>query len=97
MIAYELRNPEKTNIFDFGDSNSLYSKFVDSFKFGRKTVEDCSWNIGFMPDPENSCGQDTGSTAGLKQIFVENIFAERSDAWALTAAIMGAHTLGSAH
>ena len=50
-----------------------------------------------MPNPEDSCGQDTGSTAGLKQIFVENIFAGRSDAWALTAAIMGAHTLGSAH
>ena len=43
-----------------------------------------------MPNPENGCD-------GLKSIFVDHIYAsETGDEWILTAAISGAHTLGSA-
>lgn len=43
-----------------------------------------------MPNPENGCD-------GLKSIFVDHIYAAQTgDEWALTAAISGAHTLGSA-
>ena len=43
-----------------------------------------------MPNPENGCD-------GLKSIFIDHIYAsETGDEWALTAAISGAHTLGSA-
>lgn len=42
-----------------------------------------------MPDPEKSCN-------GLSDIFVDHIYRGEDDAWALTAAISGAHTLGDA-
>jgi hypothetical protein len=47
-----------------------------------------------MPNPENGCD-------GLESIFVDHIYAEQDgdeewSAWDLTAAISGAHTLGSA-
>ena len=42
-----------------------------------------------MPNPENGC-------PGLSNIFVDNIYYDRYDAWALTAAISGAHSVGSA-
>lgn len=49
----------------------------------------CERNIGLMPDPEDGCN-------GLQDIFVDNIYKDRVDAWVLTAAISGAHTLGNA-
>lgn len=65
--------------------------------YGRTTTEACHWNEDRMPNPEHSCegnvdlGQD-----GLRQIFVDNIYGGAPDAWTMTAAISGAHTVGSA-
>lgn len=42
-----------------------------------------------MPNPEHGC-------AGLQEIFNENIYAHTGMEWAMTAAISGAHTIGSA-
>lgn len=61
----------------------------DNFKFGRTTSATCSWNIGLMPNPTDSCD-------GLNNIFIGHIYKDEVDAWALTAAISGAHTLGRA-
>jgi hypothetical protein len=48
-----------------------------------------------MPNPEHGCyGDDSEGKKGLKQIFNDNIFKDRVDGWALTAAISGAHTVG---
>jgi len=38
-----------------------------------------------------------GGKDGLQQIFNENIWHQQPDPWTLTAAISGAHTVGSAH
>jgi hypothetical protein len=57
--------------------------------YGRTTDHTCIWNHGLMPDPTESCD-------GLTKIFIEHIYTGWPDAWALTAAISGAHTLGSA-
>lgn len=73
------------------------TKLRDTFKFGRKTVEECSWNIGRMPNPEHSCEGKGPGKDGLRQIFVDNIYkSEPNEGWMLTAAISGAHTIGSA-
>ena len=43
-----------------------------------------------MPNPELGC-------AGLSDIFIDHIYKDQGEhAWNLTAAISGAHTLGSA-
>jgi len=42
-----------------------------------------------MPNPENGC-------TGLVEIFHEHIFSKSGVPWTMTAAIMGAHTIGSA-
>jgi hypothetical protein len=70
-------------------SGTLLQKFRDSFKFGRTTAIDCSWNTGLMPNPTNGC-------LGLGEIFLKHIYSGQSNPWAMTAAISGAHTLGSA-
>lgn len=41
-----------------------------------------------MPNPEKGCND-------LNDIFIEHIYKDRSNAWELTAAISGSHTLGS--
>ena len=69
-------------------SGSTMASFKDNFRFGRKTVYECSWNIGFMPVPTDGC-------TGLENIFIDHIYKGQSNAWRLTAAISGAHTLGS--
>ena len=28
---------------------------LDGFKYGRKTLETCEWNVGRMPNPEHGC------------------------------------------
>lgn len=61
----------------------------DNFKFGRTTAETCDWNTGLMPNPELGCG-------GLSDIFIDHIYNGQSEAWALTTALSGAHTIGSA-
>lgn len=52
-------------------------------------MEECAWNVHLLPNPENGC-------LHLDEIFVQNIYYDRYDSWALTAAISGAHTVGSA-
>lgn len=87
------------------DPTTLMGKYRDGFKFGRKPVESCEFNTHRMPMVPKACGTTAeaeaggvyGAERGLKQIFNDNIFAGREDAWALTAATNGVHTVGSAH
>jgi hypothetical protein len=75
----------------------LAKKFRDQFRYGRETAETCEWADGLMPDPEKGCDD-------VNSIFKEHMFKYRADGSnnpnkdkkRLTAAIMGAHTLGSA-
>jgi len=64
---------------------------LDNFKFGRTSAETCDQSgQSLMPNPELGC-------VGLKDIFIDHIYkAQGAMAWNLTAAISGAHTLGSA-
>ena len=99
VIAAEVaasRIANSHNSEDFFAEGTLAKTFLDGFKFGRRTTKDCDWNVGLMPDPQNSCGFDAGSTIGLKQIFAENIYAGHKNPWSLIAAISGAHTVGGA-
>lgn len=65
--------------------------FRDQFKYGRTTSEECEWNTGLMPDPEK--GFDDIDNVFFKHMFkYENGKVKKR----LTAAIMGAHTLGRA-
>ena len=48
-----------------------------------------------MPNPEHGCRGKDGKD-GLKQSFVDHIYKDQEFPWALTAAISGAHTVGSA-
>ena len=68
---------------------TLLSKFKHNFTVGRTTSTECSWASDRLPDPEKSC--DT-----LESVFIKHLFNGREDAWKLTAAISGAHTLGRA-
>jgi len=45
-----------------------------------------------MPIPTDGCA----GTNGLKNIFIDHIYKNTADPWMMTAAISGAHTLGSA-
>lgn len=64
---------------------------MNNFKYGRTSVAECDQSAAsLMPNPELGCD-------GLKDIFIDHIYAAQGDmAWNLTAAISGAHTLGSA-
>jgi len=86
-LSYDAADPFK--------AGTLAQKFRDGFKYGRKTAASCEWAYGRMPNPEFGC-QGRDGNDGLKQIFVENIFKGRTDAWTLTAALSGAHTVGGA-
>jgi len=70
-------------------SGSYAATLKSNFKYGRTTANTCSWNVGLMPNPEDSCD-------GLETIFVNNIYKEHATPWKMVAAINGAHTLGSA-
>jgi len=70
---------------------TLARAFRDQFRAGRTTVESCSWNTGLMPDPEAGC-DDVMSLFG-SHVFK---FTRGREKKRLTAAILGAHTLGSA-
>ena len=77
--------------------NDWTASTADGAKYGRKTNKTCKWNKGRMPNPEHGCqGDPKNNKDGLNQIFNENIYKDRADAWALTAAISGAHTVGKA-
>jgi len=91
------RSATDYNAADVYAEGTLAQKFRDGFKYGRTTVQECDWNTERMPNPEYGCnGDEANGHDGLKQIFVDNIYAGHSDAWTLTAAISGAHTVGSA-
>lgn len=68
----------------------------DSFKYGRNTKRRCWWAKGRMPNPEHGCDGRGEDKPGLSQIFNDNIWKGHKDGWTLTAAISGAHTVGSA-
>ena len=40
---------------NYWNEDSFAKNLRDTFKWGRQTAETCSWNIGRMPNPENSC------------------------------------------
>jgi hypothetical protein len=75
--------------------DSLEGRFVRSFKYGRRTTAECNFAHGRMPNPEHGC-EGRGDKPGLKQLFVDHIYQGHEFAWTLTAAISGAHTVGSA-
>lgn len=70
---------------------TLAKIFRDQFKSGRATAETCEWADNLMPDPENGCDDVNG-------IFKDHIFKYQDGKTKrrFIAAIMGAHTLGSA-
>ena len=75
---------------NYYEEATLANLFLENFEFGRTTQTTCTESDGLMPNPENGCD-------GLESIFVDHIYAsETGDEWMLTAAISGAHTLGSA-
>jgi len=61
----------------------------DNFKSGRETKSDCSSQKGLMPNPELGC-------AALSDVFADHIYRDTGMPWTMTAAISGAHTVGSA-
>lgn len=74
------------------NAGTTLGKFMHSFKYGRETATQCSWATNLMPVATDGCG----GTHGLNAIFVTNIFKNTGREWEFTAAISGAHTLGSA-
>lgn len=70
---------------------SLAKTFMDNFKYGRVTAQTCDWNKGLMPDPEEGCKD-------VKEVFMDHMFKYQGPARKrLTAALIGAHTIGRAH
>lgn len=72
----------------YGDG-TLAKQLREGFKSGRITNENCNEPVGLMPNPELGC-------AGLKSIFHDHIYNHTGMPWTMTAAISGAHTIGSA-
>ena len=84
------RTAEKYNPNDPYRKGTAAYAFMENFKSGRTAVHTCPSNTGLMPNPELGCD-------GLSSIFINHIYnAQGNRAWELTAAISGAHTLGSA-
>jgi hypothetical protein len=77
----------------YDDSHSMMSRFREQFMFGRETLETCPENVHLMPNPENGCDD-------LKEIFIDHIYNTGKigfkPRWHMTAALSGAHTIGSA-
>lgn len=74
---------------DYWAAGTYANHLKSNFKYGRTTASTCSWNVGLMPNPEDSC-------KGLSDIFVDNIYKAHATPWKMVAAINGAHTIGSA-
>ena len=73
----------------YGDGTTANS-FIKNFSFGRTTLNECPSAHGLLPNPELGCD-------GLQTIFIDHIYSGTTGRqWELTAAISGAHTLGSA-
>jgi hypothetical protein len=71
-------------------TGTLAQKYRDRFRAGRTTTETCPSNSGLMPDANTGCDH-------VEDIFIDHVYNLNGTdtAWALTAAISGAHTLGS--
>lgn len=59
--------------------------FKENFRYGRTTVESCSFSHGRLPNPENGC-------AANDQVFRQHMGLT----WGETAALMAVHSLGRA-
>lgn len=73
-------------------SGTWAHSFMNQFRLGRTTNDECKEARGLMPNPENGCDD-------LKAVFLNHVFYERwrkRTSWYLTTAISGAHTIGSA-
>jgi len=87
--SYQIQ--EQYNPLEHYAVGTLARSFRDQFRYGRTTAEECEWNSGLMPDPENGCDD-------VNDIFGVHMFKyqKNKEKKRLTAAIMGAHTLGRA-
>ena len=83
------RTAERYSASNYYEMGSVAEAFLENFKFGRTAVDECPDNSGLMPNPELGCD-------GLEDIFVDHIYKGTGREWEFTAAISGAHTLGSA-
>ena len=81
--------PVLYNEDDYYAEGTLAKSFRDGFKFGRITNQECDEPKGLMPNPEDGC-------KGLVDIFNTHIYSHTGMPWTMTAAISGAHTIGSA-
>jgi hypothetical protein len=77
-------NPEDR----FGEG-VLLGQFMHDFRWGRTTVEQCPWAHGLMPNPAKGC-------TALKEVFEDHVYHGQTKPYSMTAALLGAHTLGSA-
>ena len=95
VIAAEAVMNRMSSTYDPADpmkAGGLGQRFRDQLIVGRSTAKTCPGNTGLMPNPERGCND-------LKTVFIDNIFYHRWNkrlGWHLTAAISGAHTIGSA-
>jgi len=94
VIAAEAAMGRTSPDYQEGDpfnEDGLLSSFKNNFLAGRETQDTCPEQDNRMPDPEQGCGS-------LQDVFIDNIFHLYKDkeAWAMTTALSGAHTLGSA-
>ena len=85
-MGNQATNADKVNYYKPGNLAWYYRR---DFKVGRTTAETCPSDEFLMPNPELGCD-------GLKSIFIDHVYKASSTPWILTAAISGAHTLGSA-
>lgn len=74
---------------DYFAEGTLAREYRKNFKAGRVTDKECTQRIGLMPDPEDGC-------VALVDVFHDHVFADTGIPWTMTAAMMGAHTIGSA-
>ena len=83
------RTAERYSADNYYEKGTVAEAFLENFIFGRSTAYECPDNSGLMPNPELGCD-------GLEDIFVDHIYKGTDREWEFTAAISGAHTLGSA-
>lgn len=83
------RTATSYNEEDYYGEGTFAKQLREGFKSGRITNENCDEPVGLMPNPELGC-------KGLEEIFLDHIFSDTGMPWTMTAAISGAHTIGSA-
>jgi len=49
------RSSTNYNSEDPYEQGSFCRSLLDGFRYGRKTVDTCDWNVGRMPNPEHGC------------------------------------------